>query len=128
MFFQFWTFLLFQPFFAPMPTFFGLVTGIRFEMSSFSLRSTVSHFKHLLYHLCSVVKKILTHVIWKSLFLFCSNLKYIPTFLDLFCTLSADLSMAIINNHLISLPFFYSYIATHGPWQFRFNCFAYDVH
>ncbi len=56
--------LLFQPFVAPVPTFLRPVAGIKFEMSSFSgSKCKISPFKHLLCSLCSIVNKILAHVI-----------------------------------------------------------------
>ncbi len=51
---------------TPVPTILRPVAGITFEMSSFcALNCKVSQFKHLLY-LCSIVNKILAHVILNS--------------------------------------------------------------
>ncbi len=50
---------------APVPTILRRVAGIKFEMSTFcALNCKMSQFKHLLYYLCSIVNKILTHMIW----------------------------------------------------------------
>ncbi len=52
---------------APVPTILRPVAGIKFEMSSFCAYTyTISQFKHLLRYLCSIVNKILAHVIWNS--------------------------------------------------------------
>ncbi len=52
---------------APVPSILRPVAGIKFEMSSFcAYNCKMSHFKHLLCYLCSIVNKILAHVIWKS--------------------------------------------------------------
>ncbi len=49
---------------APVPTILRPVAGIKFEMSSFcALNFTISQSKHLLCYLCSIVNKILAHVI-----------------------------------------------------------------
>ncbi len=49
---------------APVPTILRPVAGIKFEMSSFCAQNCkISQFKHLLCHLCSIVNKILAHVI-----------------------------------------------------------------
>ncbi len=46
------------------PTILRPVAGIKFEMSSFcAYNCTISLFKHLLCYLCSIVNKILAHVI-----------------------------------------------------------------
>ncbi len=59
--------LLFQPFLAPVPTILRPVAGITFEMSSFcAYNFNISQFKHLCYP-CTIVNKILAHVIWRSL-------------------------------------------------------------
>ncbi len=51
----------------PFATILRPVAGIKFEMSSFyAYNFTISKFKHLLCYICSIVNKILTHVIWKS--------------------------------------------------------------
>ncbi len=55
--------LLFQPFVAPVPTILRPVAGIKFEMSSLVDKRKISQFKHLLCALCSIVHKILAHVI-----------------------------------------------------------------
>ncbi len=47
----------------PVPTILRPVAGIKFEMSSFcAYNCKISQFKHLCY-LCSIVNKILAHVI-----------------------------------------------------------------
>ncbi len=52
---------------APVPTILRPVAGIKFEMSSFcAYNFKTSQFKHLLCYLCSIVNKILAHVIWNS--------------------------------------------------------------
>ncbi len=48
----------------PVSTSLRPVAGITFEMSSFIYKCNISQFKHLLYYLCSIMNKILAHVIW----------------------------------------------------------------
>ncbi len=51
----------------PVPTMLRPVAGIKFEMNSFcAYICKISQLKHLLCYLCSIVNKILAHVIWKS--------------------------------------------------------------
>ncbi len=58
-----------------MPAFLRPVAGIKYEMSSFSGKKCKNYlFKHLLCSLCSIVNKILAHVILFK-FKFYSNLK-----------------------------------------------------
>ncbi len=70
-----------QPFVAPEPTFLRPVAGIKFEMSSFSeLKCKMYLFKHCL---CSIVNKILAHVIWNYFsFHFIQILENVPTILE----------------------------------------------
>ncbi len=50
----------------PIPTILRPVASIKFETSSFcAYNFTISQIKHVCY-LCSIVNKILAHVIWKS--------------------------------------------------------------
>ncbi len=52
---------------APVPAILRPAAGIKFEMSSFcAYNCTISQFKHFLLYLCSIVNKILAHVIWNS--------------------------------------------------------------
>ncbi len=52
---------------APVPTILRPVAGIKFEMSSFyAYNCKIPQFKRLLCYLCSIVNKILAHVIWNS--------------------------------------------------------------
>ncbi len=51
---------------APVPIILSPVAGIKFEISSFcAFNFKISQFKHLLCYLCSIVNKILAHVIRK---------------------------------------------------------------
>ncbi len=68
---------------APFATILRPVAGIKFEMNSFyAYNFTISKFKHLLCYICSIVNKILTHMIWKSFsfFLFYSIFKNVTKF------------------------------------------------